>query len=235
VQSVTSPSLLLKAWTRETPVPPFSLDLPPPFRLRLSAGVAQLLKGPEKVSLAGFAANHTADAGIPLALPLMSENHQLLGVLVLLESPPFDLENEDFVLAWTQLKYTLLQKLAPRPRARAANPLQRLPQTLLKGHQLLAARMDTRSLLTHAEARGFLPSRVKALLEAALHELAGDQGAVVPQGSILTAFFVLPGKMDRDLLWHQIQSALVWPSEYQPRWELTVLQSQADLNRYLGT
>ncbi len=234
VQSMTTPRLLLTAWTREAEVPAFSLELPPPFRLRLSAGVAQLLRGPEKVPLAGFAATHTSEAGIPLALPLMSETHQLLGVLVLLESPPFDLEDEDFVLAWTQLKYTLLQSLAPRPRLKTPHPTQRLPQALNKGHQLLAARMDTRNLLQHAEGLGLLPSRVRALLEASLIDLAGDQGAVLTQGSLLTAFFVLPGRMDRDLLWHQIQSVLEWPEGFVARWELTVVQSQADLTRYLG-
>jgi len=72
------------------------------------------------------------------------------------------------------------------------------------------------------------------LLVRAVTELAGEQGAVEEMGPLLTAYFVLPGKIDKDLLWHQILGALTWPEGYNPRWELTVLRSAADLTRYQG-
>jgi hypothetical protein len=234
VPSVLSPQLVLKAWTLEKSVPEFHLDMPPPLRLRLSAGIPQLLGGPEKLGLASFAARYTSHSSLPLALPVVSDTQILVGVLVLVDSPPFDLEDEGFVLAWTQLKYTILNSVFPKPRAKSTPVPARLQQTLTKGHFLLAARMEASSLMRHAEQKGLLPYRARMLLTGALTELAGEQGAVVESGPLLTAFFVLPGKMDKDLLWHQILGALTWPEGYVARWELTVLHSQADLTRFLG-
>ena len=234
VHSVLAPQLVLKAWTLEKTVPDFRLELPPPLRLRLSAGIPQLLGGPEKAALTAFASRFASQPSLPLALPLVSDTQILLGVLILVDSLPFDLEDEGFVLAWTQLKYTFLHSLFPKFRAQSASPTKRLQQTMAKGHQLLAARMETRGLMRYAEQKGFFPHRVKMLLVRAVTELAGEQGAVEEMGPLLTAYFVLPGKIDKDLLWHQILGALTWPEGYNPRWELTVLRSAADLTRYQG-
>lgn len=234
VHSVLAPQLILKAWTLDKPLPEFRLDLPPPLRLRLSAGVPQILGGAEKSALIAFSSKFTPQPGLPLALPVVSDTQVLLGVLVLVDSPPFDLEDEKFVLAWTQLKYTFLQWLFPKPRARTTPVATTLSQTLAKGHLLLAARMETSGLMRHAEQKLLFPHRVRMLLVSALSELAGEQGAVLENGPLLTSFFVLPGKMDKDLLWHQILGALQWPEGYTARWELTVLRSPGELTRYLG-
>jgi hypothetical protein len=226
--------LQLTAWTREEPVPELSLNLEPPLRLRLIAGIPQVLTGPEKTDLKAFAARWAPEAGFPIALPLVAEPRTLVGAVVLLDAPPFDLEDEDFVLAWTQSKYTLIQSLHPRRRSMPVYSEAALMRTLEGGHAFLVADLDTSDLTYHCDRHGLAHHRVTLLVERALVELTGQHGAVLWRPPKLTALFVLPGRMDRDLLWHQIEVNLRWPEGYRPLWDLRLVKTPSELQTILG-
>ena len=226
--------LKLTAWTKPDPVPEWGLELDPTLRLRLTAGIPQVLTGPEKGDLIAFAARWSHDTGFPLALPLVAEPRTLLGALVLLDSPPFDLEDEDFVLAWTQYKYTLIQSLHPRRRSVPVYSEARLMRNLEDGHGFLVAELDTTALTFYCDQKGFPHHRVRLLVERSLSELTGEHGAVLWRAPRLTALFVLPARMDQALLWHQIEVSLKWPQGFSPKWDLRLVKTPQELQSVLG-
>lgn len=226
--------LVLTAWTKTDPLPEWTIDLEPPLRLRLIAGIPQVLTGPEKTDLRAFCARHVANPGFPVALPLVAEPRTLLGAVVLLDAAPFDLEDEDFVLAWTQYKYTLIQSLQPRRKTLSVYSEAGLMRTLDSGHAFLSAEIDTTDLIRHCDHLGLPHHRVRLLVERTLSELTGNHGAILWRPPLLTALFVLPGRMDRDLLWHQIEVSLRWPEGFKPRWTTRVIKSPQELQLLLG-
>lgn len=226
--------LSLTAWTKAEPVPDWTIDLDPPLKLRLTAGIPQVLTGPEKSELKAFCSRYVPQAGFPIALPLVAEPRTLLGTLVLLDSPPFDLEDEDFVLAWTQYKYTLIQSLQPRKRTLSVYSEAGLMRTLDGGHAFLAAEFDTTDLVRHCDRVGLPHHRVRLLVERSLAELTGNHGAILWKAPQITALFVLPGRMDRDLLWHQIEVSLRWPEGFKPRWAIRIIKTPHELQLLLG-
>ena len=233
----TADRLDLIAWTKDGQVPTWSVLLDPPLKLRLVAGIPQVLTGPEKTEFAAFAARWTPGAGVPIALPLVAEPRTLVGVLVLLDSPPFDLEEEEFVLAWTQFKYTLLQSLNPRPRSVSVYSEASLMRTLEAGHSFLAADLDLSDLDHHCDRTGLPHRRVARKTEAALVELAGAHGTVISRPDrpgVLTALFVLPARMDQELLWHQIMTGLNWPKGFKAHWERRMIRTPQELQDLLG-
>jgi hypothetical protein len=230
----TGNRLQLTAWTKAEPVPEWSLDLDPPLRLRLTAGIPQVLTGPEKVDFKAFAARWAPEAGFPIALPLVSEPRSLVGTLVLLDAPPFDLEDEDFVLAWTQYKYTLIQSLRPRRQSVPVYSEGTLMRTLEGGHGFLVAEFDTGELTRHCDRFGISHHRAKLLVERSLVELTGQHGAVLWRPPVLTALFALPSRMDQDLLWHQIEAGQKWPEGFRPHWERKVVHTPQELQSVLG-
>lgn len=230
----TADRLNLTAWTRTDPLPDWSLILEPPLRLRLLAGLPQVLTGPERAQVQAFAARWAGSGGHPVALPLVAEPRTLVGVLVLLDPPPFDLEDEDFVLAWTQYKYTLLQSLHPRRSSMPVYSESGLMQTLNEGHRFLAASLDTRHLALRCDELGLPHHRVRLRVEKALAELTGRHGAVLWRPPLLTALFVLPARMDEALLWHQIGAGLRWPEGFEPTWDRRTLASPAEVQSVLG-
>ena len=230
----TGDRLQLTAWTKGDEIPDWSIPLDPPLRLRLTAGIPQVLTGPEKVDFRAFASRWVPEAGFPVALPLVAEPRTLLGTLVLLDSPPFDLEDEDFVLAWTQYKYTLIQSLHPRRQTHPVYSESALMRTLEAGHSFLVADLDVRDLTQHCDRLGLPHHRVRLRVEQTLTELTGQHGAVLWRAPQLTALFVLPQKMDADLLWHQIQGSLRWPEGYLPQWDKRLIKTPAELQTLLG-
>jgi hypothetical protein len=181
-----------------------------------------------------LAARWNLDSTFPVALPLVAEPRTLLGALVLLDALPFDLEDETFVLAWTQYKYTLIQALHPR---RASVPIYseaRLMRTLEGGHSFLVADLDLTDLTVHCDNVGLPHHRVRLLVERTLIELTGQQGAVLWRRPRLTALFVLPQTMDRKLLWHQIEVSLKWPEGFVPHWNLRLVNTPQELQSVLG-
>jgi len=230
----TGDRLKLTAWTKDTPVPDWEIPMDPPLKLRLTAGIPQVLTGPEKSDLSAFASRWVPNAGVPIALPLVAEPRTLLGTLVLLDSAPFDLEDETFVLAWTQYKYTLIQSLQPRRRTIPVYSEGALMRTLESGHAFLAADLDTTDLTRHCDLKGLPFHRVRRLVERNLSELSGQHGAVLWRPPVLTALFVLPHKMDEDLLWHQIEVSQKWPEGFEPRWNRRVVRTPQELQTILG-
>ncbi len=230
----TGDRLALTAWTKSEPAPDWSLRLDPPLRLRLTAGVPQVLTGPEKANLLAFATRVTAEPGMLVALPLVAEPRTLVGVLVLLDSPPFDLEDEAFVLAWTQYKYTLLRGLYPRRQSVPVYSEAALMRTLDNGHSFLAVELDTTALAAHCDVLGLPHQRARRLIEKSLEDLAGTRGAVLWRPPMLTALFVLPARMDEDLLWHQIETNLVAPPNFAPDWHRKLIRTPGDLQSVLG-
>jgi len=158
----------------------------------------------------------------------------LLGTVVLLDAPPFDLEDEEFLLAWTQYKYTLIHSLQPRRKTIPAYSEASLMRTLEEGHGFLAAELDTSELVLHGDRNGLPPQRVIHRLLRTVSELTGAHGAILWRAPTLTALFVLPGRMDRELLWHQIEVSLPWPEGFHPRWATRVLRTPQELQRTLG-
>ena len=230
----TGGSLMLSAWTRADHSPDWSIPMDPPFQLRLTAGVPQVLTGPEKADLQAFASRWAPGSGVLIALPLVAEPRTLVGTLVLLDSPPFDLEDESFVLAWTQYKYSLLQGLYPRRQSVPVYSEAGLMRTLDNGHALLAVELDTRALAEHCDERRLPYQRARRLVEKTLEELAGTRGAVLWRPPVLTALFVLPARMDEDLLWYQIQAGQTWPEGFQPEWRKRVIRTPMELQTVLG-
>lgn len=230
----TGDRLKLTAWTKTDPLPDWDLDLEPPLKLRLTAGIPQVLTGPERAAFRAFAARWAPGAGFPIALPLVAEPRTLLGTLVLLDSPPFDLEDETFVLAWTQYKYTLIQSLQPRRRSVPVYSESALMRTLEGGHGFLVVELDTTELALHCDRAGLSHHRVRLLVERALVELTGQHGAVLWRPPVLTALFVLPSRMDQDLLWHQIEGSLRWPEGFRPWWTRRVVRTPQELQTVLG-
>lgn len=230
----TGDSLTLTAWTKTEPLPSWSLSLDPPLKLRLTAGVPQVLTGPEKSGLMAFASRWVDEPGMLVALPLVAEPRTLAGTIILLDSPPFDLEDEAFVLAWTQYKYTLLQALYPRRQSVPVYSEASLMRTLENGHSYLAAELDAALLAEFCDAHGLPHQRARRLVETALEELAGTRGAVLWRPPKLTALFVLPARMDEDLLWHQIEAGLRWPAGFVPVWRKRPIRTPADLQAVLG-
>jgi hypothetical protein len=230
----TGDQLRLTAWTKTDPVPEWRVPLDPGLKLRLTAGIPQVLTGPEKADLLSFASRWAPGGGLPIALPLVAEPRTLLGSLVLLDSPPFDLEDETFVLAWTQYKYTLIQSLQPRRRSVPVYSEGGLMRTLESGHGFLAVELDVASLTAHCDASGLPPHRARLQVERSLVELTGEHGAVLWRPPVLTALFVLPGRMDQDLLWHQIEAGLRWPPGFVPQWSSRVVRTPAELQAILG-
>lgn len=226
--------LVLTAWTRPDPPPAWTIDLDPPLKLRLTAGIPQVLTGPEKTDLKAFCSRHVPQPGYPVALPLVAEPRTLLGTLVLLDAAPFDLEDEQFVLAWTQYKYTLIQSLQPRRKTLSLYSESGLMRTLDSGHFFLCAELDTTDLTRHCDQTGLPYHRVRRLVERTLSELTGNHGAVLWRPPVLTALFVLPSRMDRDLLWHQIEVSQRWPEGFQPRWDTRVIKTPQELQLLLG-
>jgi len=230
----TGDRLVLTAWTKDDEVPSWSIPLPPPLKLRLMAGIPQVLTGPEKADLVAFAAKWAPGPSLPIALPLVAEPRTLLGALVLLDAPPFDLEDETFVLAWTQYKYTLLQSLQPRRRSVPVFSEGGLMRTLDSGHGFLVVDFDTTDLTAWCDRVGFAHHRVRRLVERALVELTGQHGAVLWRPPMMTALFVLPHRMDEELLWHQIEVSLSWPEGFRPRWIRRVVKTPGELQAVLG-
>ena len=194
----------------------------------------QVLTGPERTDLKVFASRWAPGSTFPIALPLVAEPRTLLGTLVLLDAPPFDLEDEDFVLAWTQYKYTLIQSLHPRRKSVPVYSEASLMRTLEAGHSFLVADLDTTDLTYFCDRQGFPHHRVRLLVERALADLTGPQGAVLWRRPRLTALFVLPEKMDQELLWHQISLGLPWPDGYKPFWEIRTVRTPQELQTVLG-
>lgn len=230
----TGDQLNLTAWTRPEECPAWSLRLDPPLKLRLTAGIPQVLTGPEKADLQAFASRWAPGSGVLIALPLVAEPRTLLGALVLLDSPPFDLEDETFVLAWTQYKYSLLQGLYPRRQSVPVFSEAALMRTIDNGHAFLVAELDITALAQHCDQRGLPFQRARRLVEKSLEDLAGTRGAVLWRPPVLTALFVLPARMDEDLLWHQIQTALAWPEAFTPQWRKRVVRTPVELQAVLG-
>jgi hypothetical protein len=230
----TGDRLALTAWTRSGPRPSWSLPLDPPLKLRLTAGVPQVLTGPEKAAILAFASRVVAEPGMLVALPLVAEPRTLVGALILLDSPPFDLEDEDFVLAWTQYKYTLLQGLYPRRQSVPVYAEAALMRTLENGHSFLAVELDTTALAAHCDEHGLPHQRARRLIEKSLEDLAGTRGAVLWRPPKLTALFVLPARMDEGLLWHQIEAGLARPAGFIPDWRRRVLRTPVELQAVLG-
>lgn len=210
------------------------MDLDPPLKLRLVAGIPQVLTGPERNDLLALATRWTASPGSPIALPLVAEPRTLVGALVLLDAPPFDLEDEAFVLAWTQYRYALLQSLVPRPRTVPVYSEASLMRTLEAGHAFLAAELDVADLVRHCDRQGLAHRRVLVGIESILVGLAGAHGAVLARPQTLTGLFVLPARMDQGLLWHQIETSLAWPSGFRPHWERSVVRTPQELQAILG-
>gem|GEM_PF-2002394 len=230
----TGDTLRLTAWARSEPVPEWSTDLTPPLRLRLTAGIPQVLTGPEKAEFHALASRWITDPGLPIALPLVAEPRTLLGTLVLLDAPPFDLEDEAFVLAWTQYKYTLIQSLQPRRRSVPVYSEGALMRSLDSGHGFLVVELDTADLTQWCDQEGLPHHRVRRLVERSLSELTGPHGAVLWRPPVLTALFVLPSRMDETLLWHQIEVSLRWPEGFTPRWTRRVVRTPLQLQDVLG-
>jgi len=233
----TGDRLDLVAWTKDGEVPTWSVLLDPPLKLRLVAGIPQVLTGPEKSEFVAFAAKWVPGATVPIALPVVAEPRTLAGVLVLVDSPPFDLEEEEFFLAWTQYKYTLLESIRPRPRSVPVYSEAALMRTLESGHSFLAADLDLVDLEQHCDRVGLPHRRVARKTEAAMVELAGAHGTVLSRPErpdILTGLFVLPQRMDQGLLWHQIQSGLAWPVGFKPHWEKRLVRTPQELQVVLG-
>jgi len=230
----TGDRLILTAWTKPEPIPHWTIDLEPPLRLRLMAGIPQVLTGPEKIDLKAFCARYVPHAGFPMALPLVAEPRTLVGTLILVDSPPFDLEDEDFVLAWTQYKYTLIQSLHPRRKTLTTYSEAGLMRTLDSGHAFLAADFELADLIRYCDQTGLPHHRARTLVEKSVAELAGNHGAVLLRPPQLTALFVLPSRMDRDLLWHQIEVSLKWPPGFTPRWSTRVIRTPQELQLLLG-
>ena len=226
--------LRLTAWTRKEPPPPWNIDLAPPLRLRLTAGIPQVLTGPEKTDFVAFASRWAPESGFPVALPLVAEPRTLLGTLVLLDSPPFDLEDEAFVLAWTQYKYTLIQSLHPRRRSVAVYSESTLMRTLDEGHSFVAADLDITALTDWCDRIGLPHHRARLMVERSLVELAGPHGAVLWRPPVLTVLFVLPHKMDEELLWYQIEGGLKWPEGFVPEWNRRQVRTPQELQAVLG-
>lgn len=230
----TADRLTLTAWTRDEDCPSWSLPLPPTLKLRLTAGIPQVLTGPEKGDLQAFASRWIQASGMLVALPLVAEPRTLVGALVLLDAPPFDLEDETFVLAWTQYKYSLLQGLYPRRQSVPVYSEAALMRTLENGHAFLAAELDTAALALYCDERGLPFQRARRLIEKTFEELAGPRGAVLWRPPRLTALFVLPARMDEDLLWYQIENGQTWPEGFKPDWRKRVLRTPAELQAVLG-
>jgi len=230
----TGNRLQLTAWTRPEPVPSWSLDLDPPLRLRLTAGIPQVLTGQEKADFKAFASRWSSEPGFPIALPLVAEPRSLVGTLVLLDAPPFDLEDEEFVLAWTQYKYTLIQSLKPRRKSIPVYSESVLMRTLEGGHTFLVTEFDTGELTRHCDRMGLSHHRAKLLVERSLSELTSQHGAVLWRPPLFTALFALPGRMDQDLLWHQIEANQLWPEGFKPHWERKLVRTPQELQAILG-
>ena len=230
----TADRLVLTAWTRAEEVSSWSIPLAPPLKLRLTAGIPQVLTGPEKGDFVAFAAKWSTGEGLPIALPLVAEPRTLLGTLVLLDSPPFDLEDETFVLAWTQYKYTLIQSLQPRRRSVPIYSEASLMRTLEGGHGFLVIDFDTTELVAWCDKVMLPHHRVRRIVERNLVELTGQHGAVLWRPPVMTALFVLPSRMDEDLLGHQIEVSLRWPNGFVPRWTRRVVRTPGELQTILG-
>jgi hypothetical protein len=210
------------------------MELDPPLRLRLTAGIPQVLTGPEKGDLQAFASRWASGSGVLIALPLVAEPRTLVGTLVLLDSPPFDLEDEAFVLAWTQYKYTLLQGLFPRRQSVPVYSEAALMRTLDNGHSFLIAELDTTTLASYCDEHRLPYQRARRLVEKTLEELAGTRGAVLWRPPLMTALFVLPARMDEDLLWYQIETGQTWPEGFKPDWKKRVIRTPVELQAVLG-
>jgi len=232
--STTADRLTLTAWTKYDPLPPWSLELTPTLKLRLMAGIPQVLTGPEKADFVAFGAQWAPGGDFPIALPLVAEPRTLLGTLVLLDAPPFDLEDEAFVLAWTQYKYTLIQSLQPRRKTVLVYSEGALMRTLESGHGFLCVELDTAELTAHCDRVGLPPHRVRLLVERGLAELTGPHGAILWRSPTLLALFVLPHRMDEELLWHQIEVSLKWPDGFVPHWKRHTVRTPLELQNVLG-
>jgi hypothetical protein len=230
----TADRMTLTGWTKYDPLPPLTLELTPTLKLRLMAGIPQVLTGPEKADFVAFSARWAPGGDFPIALPLVAEPRTLLGTLVLLDAPPFDLEDEAFVLAWTQYKYTLIQSLQPRRKSVPVYSEGALMRSLDSGHSFLAVEFDTTELTAHCDREGLPPHRARLLVERGLTELTGPHGAVLWRPPVLSSLFVLPSRMDEDLLWHQIEVSLKWPEGFTPRWTRRTVRTPQDLQNVLG-
>jgi len=230
----TADRLTLTAWTKYDPMPPWSLELTPTLKLRLLAGIPQVLTGPEKADFTALSARWAPGGGLPVALPLVAQPRTLLGTLVLLDAPPFDLEDETFVLAWTQYKYTLIQSLQPRRKTVPVYSEGALMRTLESGHGFLAVELDTTELTAHCDSVGLPPHRVRLLVERGLAELTGPHGAILWRPPVLVSLFVLPSRMDEQLLWHQIEVSLKWPEGFVPKWTRHTVRTPQELQNVLG-
>ena len=102
------------------------------------------------------------------------------------------------------------------------------------GHSFLAADLDTADLTAWCDRTGLPHHRVRLLVERFLVELTGEHGAVLWRPPVLTALFVLPHRMDEQLLWHQIEANLKWPEGFAPRWTRRAVRTPQDLQNVLG-
>lgn len=224
----------LAAWTLDEPVVDFALDLEPPLRLRLCAALPQVLSGAEKFALLDFAFQWTDQGNVPLALPLVSDLQELIGTLVLLDAPVFDLEEENFVECWKVFRARLIQGLSPGILAPTGSGRETLLRHLESGRKILALEFPlgpfTRQALADREPAG---PRIRSLYRN-LKELTGQNGVLIslyPES--LVSFHPLSPRMEPELFVHQLEQLLPLPAGFKPGWTIRLLQSGRDADEYL--
>ncbi|NNM54654.1 MAG: hypothetical protein HKM05_08035 [Spirochaetales bacterium] len=160
---------------------------------------------------------------VPVALPLTTTRHELIGGILLTSPPLFDLEDQEFNSLWFTWHNHLIKRLAPALPEKPVDLKARFQRPLGQGHRLLHLRLPLEPFLEAAEIQGQATQAYLHRTWKALQELAGESGAAWADAQNLHSVFLLPARMDPQLLLHQVQRAMPWVGE-QP-WQTVIISA----------
>ena len=160
---------------------------------------------------------------VPVALPLTTTRHELVGGILLTSPPLFDLEDQEFNSLWFTWHNHLIKRLAPGLPEKPADLKARFQRPLGQGHRLLHLSLPLEPFLESAELQGQPTQAYLHRTWKALQELAGDSGAAWADPQTLHSVFLLPARMDPQLLLHQVKRALPWVDD-QP-WQSVIISA----------
>ncbi len=208
----------------ESPSPqPILLELATEVKLVWQTGRVHLLRPSEIELWSPFLKSTGLSLTIPVVLPLTTTRHELIGAILLTNPPLFDLEDQVFTSLWFTWHNHLIKRLAPSLPEKPTDLKSRFQRPLGQGHRLLHLSLPLEPFLASAELQG---QAIQAYLHRtwkALHELAGETGAAWSDETHLHSVFLLPARMDPQLLVHQVKRAIPWVSE-QP-WMTSIIST----------
>lgn len=212
--------LTAAAWGWKTEPQRWQTPLEPPFRIRLSAGLPQLLTGDERQAFDALASACGIEGGRRAAFPLLGEDG-VSAAVILLDAPVFDLEAGSLLSKWEvwrrYLAAALEGNLGPAdfthvpPVTWLGQVKEVMHRIHRQGNRILMAELSLAEAWQNLEAHHFplLPRPYTAALLNSLDDLTANGGlAFMKDEATAWCLLPLPPRLDEGILLHQISTCL---------------------------